>query len=163
MKWLFSSIFGLIGVILLTVACPLLAVAGLLFYFVTAAPQDWVLVNGTVTGLSQSESYNSDTGSYSTVYCPYVEYTTNDGQSIEVNLNECSTPPMYSVGDPVEVYYDPQNPQNAQLKGGVRQVVGNIFVVVLGVIGGVLCLAGGGLMLFALIAALWRNKTPTPV
>lgn len=159
MKWLFSSIFGIIGVILIAVACPLLVVAGLLYYAVGAAPQDWVLVNGTVTGLQESESYDSDTGSYSTVYCPYVQYTTADGQSLEVNLNECAAPPMYSTGDAVEVYYDPQNPQNAQLKGGVKQVVGNVFVTVLGIIGSVLCLAGGGLTVFAVVAALWKNRS----
>lgn len=159
MKWLFSSIFGVIGVTLLLVACPLLAVSALLYAVVSAPPQEWVLVNGTVTGMVERESYDSDSG-YSTTYCPAVEYTTTDGQTVEIDLNECSSPPMYSTGDAVEVYYNPANPESARLKGGVMEVVGTVFVVVLGAIGGLMCLAGGGLMLFALVAALWRTKTP---
>ncbi len=163
MKWLFSSIFGLIGIVFLTIGCPFVVAAGGLYYYMGTATQGWIEVTGTVTGLSQSESYNSDTGSYSTTYCPSVEYTTTGGETLEANLNECSAPPMYSTGDSVELLYDPQNVNSVQIEGGVRDMIGNIFVIVFGILGGVFSLIGGGLAVFALVAALWRNKTPTSV
>ena len=162
MKFLFSSIFGLIGFVLLIVGCPLVASAAGLYYFVDSSTSDWPLVPGTVTSMSQSESYNSDMGTYTTTYCPTVEYVTLDGQSFSVDLNECSTPPMYNVGDSVEIFYDPADPQHVQLKGGVQQVVGNIFVVVLGVIGGLLSAIGVIMVIVAIFVALKRNRTPAP-
>ena len=163
MKWILSSTFGLIGMILVLIACPFLAVAAGAFYLPGYAIKDWPLAPAVVTGLSQSESYNSSTSTYSTTYCPFVEYTTTDGETIEVNLNECSSPPAYEVGDPVEVYYNPEDPQQAILKGGTLQIVGNIFAIVFGILGGVVCLVGGGLALFAIVTAAWpgRAKTPT--
>src|SRR5436189_70157 len=118
MRLIFSSIFGIIGLILLVVGCPLMAVAAGMYYFVDSSTKDWVLVTGTVTGMSESESYNDTSGTYSTTYCPSVEYATVDGQTLNVDLNECSSPPMYNVGDSVEVYYNPANPASARLKGG---------------------------------------------
>jgi hypothetical protein len=162
MKFLFSSIFGLIGIVLLIFGCPLVAVAGGMYYFVDAATSDWALVAGTVTSMSQSESYNSDMGTYTTTYCPTVEYVTLEGQSFSVDLNECSTPPMYNVGDSVEIYYNPLDPHQVQLKGGVQQMVGNIFVIVLGAIGGVLSIIGGVMVIVALVVALRRNRAPAP-
>ena len=65
---------------------------------------------------------------------------------------------MYTVGDPVEVFYDPQDVHNVQIQGGVREMVGNIFVIVFGILGAVFSLIGGGLAVFALVAALWKNR-----
>jgi hypothetical protein len=162
MKLLFSSIFGLIGFVLLLFGCPLLATAAGLYYFVDASTSDWVLVPGTVTAMRQSESYNSDMATYQTLYCPTIEYVTLEGQSLSSDLNECSTPPMYSVGDSVEVTYDPLDPQHVQLMGGVQQVVGNVFVVVLAVIGGLLSFIGVVMVIAAIFIALRKSRASTP-
>jgi hypothetical protein len=163
MKWLFSSIFGLIGLIFLVLGCPMLAGAAGLYYYLDTATQDWVKVTGTVTALNESSSYDDDTGSYMTTSCPTIAYTTASGETIENDVNECASPPQYQVGDSVELYYDPQDVRNVQIEGGVRDLVGNIFVIVFGILGAVFSLIGGGLAVFAIVAALWRNKTPASV
>jgi len=160
MKWILSSTFGLIGIILLMVACPFLAVAGAAYFYADYAINDWHLVPGVVTAIDQNQSYDSETGGYSTNYCPTVKYTTLDGETIEIDLNECASPPAYEVGDAVEVYYNPQDPRQTILKGGTLQLVGNIFAIVFGILGGLFCLGGGGLTIFAVVTAMWKTKTP---
>jgi hypothetical protein len=51
--------------------------------------------------------------------------------------------------------------QPAVLKGGTLQLIGNIFAIIFGGIGGLLCLAGGGLTIFALAAVIWPKGTKT--
>jgi hypothetical protein len=162
MRILFSSIFGIIGVVLIMAGCPMLAVAAGLYYFVDVGPSEWTLVPGTVTSINQTEQYDSDLGYTTTTYCPSVEYTTTSGETLEVNLNECSTPSLYEAGEAVEVYYDPAQPQHVQLKGGVQQVVGNVFIVVLGLIGGLLTLGGFGLIVVGVVIALRKGRTQSP-
>ena len=65
-------------VVLLLIGCPFMAVAGGFYYFVELRTQNWVAASGTVTGMSQSESTDSN-GFTSTTYCPDVEFTTTDG------------------------------------------------------------------------------------
>ena len=158
MRILFGSITVYIGFMFLMFGCPLLLVAGGLFYFFDAQTSDWILVPATVTGLRQTQSYDSESNSYDTVYCPYVEFTTTDGQAIETELNECSTPALHETGDSVEVYYNPETPQQAQLKGGVGQIVGTVFIVILGVIGGLLSLVGAVLMGAGIVVALRKSR-----
>jgi hypothetical protein len=160
MKWIFSSIFGIIGLIFLVIGCPMLAGAAGLYYFLDTSTQNWVKVTGTVTALSADESYNSSSGSYTTTYCPTVEYNIGD-ETLRVDTNECSSPPMYNVGDPIELLYDPQSPRDIQIEGGVRDLVGNIFIIVFGILGVVFSLIGGGMALFAIVAAFWRGRKST--
>lgn len=158
MRILFGSISVYIGFMFLMFGCPLLLVAGGLFYFFDAQTSDWILVPATVTGFNQTQSYDSETSSYDTVYCPYVEFTTTDGQFIETELNECSTPALHETGDSVEVYYNPATPQQAQLKGGVGQIVSTVFIVILGVIGGLLSLVGTVLMGAGIVVAIKKSR-----
>ena len=162
MRLIFGSMLGLTGLILLVIACPLLAVAAALYYFVDLGTQDWVLVNGTVTDMRSSESYDSESGTYHTTYCPSVRYATTAGETLEVDLNECSSPPAYSTGQAVEIYYNPQNPSQTVLKGGVMQLVGNVFAGVLGILGALLCLGGLGATGAAVVTAVWRTKPSGP-
>jgi hypothetical protein len=158
MKWVFSSLFAILALVLLVVGCPMMATAGGLYYLVDYSVRDWPVVEGTVTGLSTSESTDSS-GFRSTTFCPEVEYTTLDGQTFNTTFNECSSPPAYQAGDTVEVYYDPANPRNVQLKGGIRQTLGTVFMVILAVAGGLLTLGGLVFGLVAAVAALRRSRT----
>lgn len=156
MKWLFSSVFGLVGVIMLLVGCPFVAVGVGVYYYTTGSTADWVLAPGEVTGFQVSESTNSD-GFSSTTYCPNVEYTTAAGETLEVNVPECSSPPAYETGDAVEVYYDPANPESVRLKGGVAQTLGNVFAIVFGALGALLSVVGLALGLVGVVVALRRR------
>jgi hypothetical protein len=161
MRLILSSVSGLVGFILLVVGCPLLAIAAGLFYFIDVGPSEWPLVPGEVTAIFEDETRDSD-GSSSTVYCPTVAFTTLDGEPVTVDVSECSSPSFYHFGDPVEVYYDPAQSRNVQLKGGVRAVVGNIFVVVLGVIGGMLAFGGLAMLIIGTVVAAARKGSQPP-
>lgn len=90
----------------------LLALAGLAYanslYFVSRAS----LASGTVVALPAS----TDPDTNATTYCPQVSFTTASGQAYSFNSNVCSAPPAYLIGGKVDVYYDPQAPQDAQIK-----------------------------------------------
>ena len=90
----------------------LLAAAGVTYtqsaYFVSHAR----LTTGTIVSLFASV----DTDTNSTYYCPQIRFTTTTGKTINFGADTCSAPSPYHVGDLVNIYYDPQNPQNAQMK-----------------------------------------------
>lgn len=48
-------------------------------------------------------------------YLPEYSFKTLEGQQITVRDNLSSNPPMFQVGQQIEVLYDPQNPQNARI------------------------------------------------
>ncbi len=106
----------------------LLAAAGVTFlsnlYFVDHAE----LAKGTVTNISTS----IDPDDESTSYCPVVEFTTKAGQVVSYDSNVCSSPAAYAVGDKVDVYYDPQNPQNARLNTFWSQNLSSLSLFCLG-------------------------------
>jgi hypothetical protein len=51
-----------------------------------------------------------------TVYAPVFKFTTINGQVIEVEEKVYSSPPGFSVGEVVDILYDPQNPGKARAK-----------------------------------------------
>lgn len=58
-------------------------------------------------------------------YCTQVEFTTNDGQVIDFEASECSASRPYEIGEQVQIFYDPQNPQkNHQIKEFSSQYLG---------------------------------------
>lgn len=116
----------------------LMAAAGVTYtqsaYFVSRAR----LTTGTVVSLFASV----DTDTNSTYYCPQISFTTTTGQTVNFGADTCSAPPAYQVGDLVNLYYDPQNPQNARMKSFGAQyllplsyLVAGLPLVLLGVFG----------------------------
>ena len=104
----------------------LLAAAGVTYiqsaYFVSQAR----LTTGTVVSLFAS----ADTDTNSIYYCPQVTFTTIAGQTIHFGADTCSAPASYQVGDLVNLYYDPQNPQNAKIKSfGAQYLLPLSFLV----------------------------------
>jgi hypothetical protein len=150
MKWLFSSGLALVAVMLMAFGCLFLAIGGGVYYFTIYNLRDWVEVPGVVTGFQSSTSTDSD-GFTSTTYCPRVEYTTTQGQTYEILINECSSPRAFDTGEAVKVIYDPAAPDKPQLRGGVREILGNVLGIGFGVFGclpvglGVILLAAAGL------------------
>ncbi len=134
MKLLFSSIFGIVGLFLLLFGCLFVTAGGGVYYFAIYTLRDWVAVPGTVTTFQSSTSTNSD-GFTTTTFCPLVQYTTTGGESYEVRINECSSPRAYDAGDSVTVLYNPAAPDQAQLRGGTRETLGNVLGGIFGVLG----------------------------
>jgi hypothetical protein len=134
MKILFSSALGLIAILLLFFGCLFMSIGGAVYYFTIYAFRDWVAVPGTVTSFTIDTSTDSQ-GFSSTTYCPSVEYTTTTGDTYETLINECSSPRPFDVGDTVTVLYNPAAPDQAQLQGGAREVMGNILGIGFAVFG----------------------------
>ena len=94
---------------------------------------------GKVTELVRSRSGDS------TTYKPVVQFYTKNGELIEFMSSAGSSPPSYDEGEKVEVFYLPENPQNAKINGFFSIWGGPLIV---GVLGGIFFLVGIG-MVFA--------------
>ncbi len=157
MKWLFGSVFGIMAAIFLMIGCPFLMVAGGFYYFVEYRTSDWVPATGVVTGLSQTQSTDSE-GFTTTMYCPSVEFATSAGETIEVDVNDCSSPPAYATGDALELKYNPADPREVQLKGGTLQTLTVVFGIVFGGLGALLVIAAVVLGFIGVIVMVRRNS-----
>jgi hypothetical protein len=104
-----------------------LIVAGLVYNNGVAFRARSEMASGTVTGMSVST--NSDD---ITSYCPQIQFATRDGQQVTYFPNVCSTSPQFETGDRVELYYDPLDPEEAQIMGFWTQYG---IVTLLGIIG----------------------------
>jgi hypothetical protein len=97
-------VFGLVG--------SLLFVIGIFIWIRTRAfvgsSQE---VKGTVIRMLSSSG--SEGG---TVYAPVFRFTTIQGQVMEVEEKVYSNPPGFSVGESVDILYDPRNPSTARPK-----------------------------------------------
>jgi hypothetical protein len=99
---------------------PIFVIAfGLIFFGIGAGMtyQQWLLrqqaleVPGTVISLSESCDDDGCT------YRPNVRFTTQSGQTEIYNSSFGSSPPAYKVGETVTIFYRPDNPQKATIKG----------------------------------------------
>jgi hypothetical protein len=87
--------------------------AGIAFYLGESMRSRAELTTGTVTGFS----VQVDSEDNSQTYCPQVTYRTRSGEQRRYDSNFCSSPAAYDVGEQVELYYDPNDPDSAQIKG----------------------------------------------
>ena len=70
-----------------------------------------VHVKGTLVEYAQHE--DSDSGS--TMYAPVVEFTTQDGQPIRFTSSTSSSMRSWDVGQQINMLYDPQKPEHAEI------------------------------------------------
>lgn len=68
-------------------------------------------VKGTVTEMVYNHSSDGGGG-----YSPVYQFRTISGQMITVRDNLSTNPPMFQVGQTIDVLYDPENPQSARIK-----------------------------------------------
>ena len=66
-------------------------------------------------------------------YAPVVRFQTQDGRNVSYESSFSSSPPAYDVGEIVQVFYSPENPEKAAIKGEGR-VLRVIFMIVGGLI-----------------------------
>jgi hypothetical protein len=126
-----GTVFGLVGGLLFVIGVFLFIRTRM---FISSSQE----VKGTVIRMLSSSG--SEGG---TVYAPVFKFTTIQGQVMEVEEKVYSSPPGFSVGEVVDILYDPQNPGNARAKkwsslyfvplllGGMGAVFGGIGVVLL--------------------------------
>jgi hypothetical protein len=68
------------------------------------------------------------------VYFPMVQFKSRDGEERRFTASTGSSPPMHNVGEPVEVIYDPDNPDDAQINSTFDLWFGPILCAGLGAI-----------------------------
>ncbi|GAB4207913.1 MAG: hypothetical protein Fur006_66240 [Coleofasciculaceae cyanobacterium] len=83
------------------------------------------------------------------VYYPIVQFTSQNGQTIEFQSSVGSHPPSYSKGQKVEVLYQPTNPQDARISS--KDSSDSILSVIFTGIGGIFILIGTGVFLPGLL------------
>jgi hypothetical protein len=85
---------------------------------------------------------------------PEVKFRTEQGREIQFTSSVSSKPPSYSVGDTVEVLYQPDQPDNAEVNSFMTLWLG---VMIAGAMGTVFSLVG-----LALVFALRRKSGGDP-
>ncbi len=101
-------------------------------------------VSGAVVALQPASSYSS--GYTTTVYCPVIEFQTRDGQAGIYTGKMGSARPRWKVGQQVELYCDPRNPEVVHMgsfwadspwmtvlaiMAGVFMVIGLVFYIII--------------------------------
>ncbi len=94
---------------------------------------------GTVIRLEESTSDGS------TTYSPVFQYVVN-GQTYEFESQNSSSPPTHRVGDEDTIYYDPTNPEKAQVDSFMDMWLAP---------GLLLCFGGGGFIIANVVALIW--------
>ncbi len=114
-----------------------------------------VLSEGTVIDLVSSRSDDSYT------YSPIVQFEDQYGNQVLFHSSNGSNPPSYSVGETVEVLFDPESPDDAKINGFFSLWGG---VLILGILGTVFFAVGGAIIYFGvkrsnLVKYLKQNGT----
>ncbi len=90
--------------------------------------------SGKVIELRERESSKGGT-----LYYPVTSFTTKSGQTITITSTLGTSPPAYEVGEQVAVYYLPENPSQAEVKGFFSQwfapFLTSIFTIIFGGVG----------------------------
>jgi hypothetical protein len=137
----FRLVFLALGLLCVAIAVVCFAAGGINFaqqeaFFARAEP-----ATGTISSY-QLHVRNSGLSEY----CPLIEFTTKAGESFSYLGADClSAPNASQVGQHVQLYYDPKNPNDNRTRGFGDEYTG----LTLGVVGGVFfgALGVGGIVL----------------
>lgn len=66
--------------------------------------------------------------------CPTVEFYTETGARVRYRSNTCSTPPAFALGEPVNVFYAPENPADVQIDSFVENWLGSLILGAFGAV-----------------------------
>jgi hypothetical protein len=86
---------------------------------------------GTVDDLIQEASEDSE-GNWSTYYYPLFQFRTSDGKDIQVRSKAGSNPSYFRIGQSVQVLYNPNDAQSAQINSFSQLWLGTVICFVLG-------------------------------
>lgn len=109
--------------------------------------QEGVTTTGTVTELEASDS--SEGGCC--VYSPVIEFTANNGQTYTFEGDTASDPPAYDVGEQVDVLYDPNDPDTAQINKWTERWLFPMIIIPAMILAAIV-------VNIVMIRALWRNE-----
>lgn len=124
---LFLIIFGLVGIILLSIG-------GFLYYRQTQFLERARETEGLVVNLVPNDN----------MYAPVIRFFLPNGDEVVFQSSLSSSPPRYEVEETVTIYYDPEKPDDARIgnwfdlwfaplllsiMGGIFSVVGIIVFV----------------------------------
>lgn len=98
---------------------------------------------GTVIDLLASRSSSSSNNSIT--FQPLVQFTEKKGNNIEFLSSTSSNPPSYSVGEKIEIIYNPESPNKAKIKS-FFSIWGGVTIV--GSLGFIFFIIGGSIFLF---------------
>ena len=104
-------------------------VAGFLLYRESQFLNQAETVTGTVKTFQIPDSIDSGTS-----YCPLIEYTTQRGETFLFNTLICSNPAPYEPGQQVQVFYDPQDPENRRVDSFLGKYPWTLGAVFLGLV-----------------------------
>jgi small-conductance mechanosensitive channel len=131
MRAIVVYLFSLVGFGMLVAACSM--------YFETNSfLSKAAITQGAVIKLLQSTSRGKIT------YRPVVRFNNKNGDTVEFVSAHGSRPPRYTVGQEVEVLYQPTDPHNAEINAFFPLWGGS---VIMGIMGGVFFLLGSGIIL----------------
>jgi hypothetical protein len=133
MKFL-SATFTLVGLILIAIAINLIIQE---IDFLQKAQT----ASGKVIDLGISVSSSKKSGN-STTYYPIVTFYTKAGQKYTFSSGFSSNPPAYSVGEEVTVYYLPESPDKAEIKGFLSQWFSVLICSIMGIVFGSIGISG---------------------
>jgi hypothetical protein len=143
--------------------CLFLGIGAASIYYADIRIQSMTLAQATIIDMREVESTDSDNNtSYSS--CPTVRYTANTGEIVQVVLRECDARPAYNIGDRVEIYYNPADTTEVQVKGGTGWSNTNFAGIGFRIAGGLICIGSLGWMaaiVFVIIRRPWP-ALPTP-
>jgi hypothetical protein len=67
-------------------------------------------------------------------FAPKIAFTTSNGEEKNVTLWSAQNPPAYGVGDKVTVYYDPNDPNKANVNTFLSVSFGPMMLAIAGII-----------------------------
>ena len=112
--------------------------------------KNWTKTTGIVLSVEVSQGMRQSVGTTrNTLFRPKVRFQTTDGRVIDYEPNTSNSWSNYEVGQHVEVYYHPQQPQNAMFGSGFRKWFG---LIVFAVVGGFFALFGAVFTLIGLLS-----------
>jgi len=136
-----------IVLLLLGLGCIILAV------FLYQQDQAFARIAKTATGtvidfkkIAHETTPGSINTGYTYTYAPIIKFVTSTGQAIQFTTPGSQNPPAYQIGDPVDVLYDPQNPNNAEIPGG-----NNLLFLVIGGLGFIWVVTGVIMTVYAFV------------